>query len=81
MADVSPKIALAGEPEAKPPRRCNAAATPEARSELVLAYVRRQLAHVLGINEAAFDVDMPLSTWDGSLMAVQLVTVSRQICR
>jgi acyl carrier protein len=73
MADVSPKIALAGEAEAKPLATLHAAATPEARSELVLAYVRRQLAHVLGINEAAFDVDMPLSDFGmDSLMAVQL---------
>ena len=73
MADVSPKIALAGEPEATPLTMLHAAATAEARSELVLAYVRRQLAHVLGINEAAFDVDMPLSDFGmDSLMAVQL---------
>ena len=39
----------------------------------MLAYVRRQLAHVLGINEAAFDIDMPLSDLGlDSLMAVQL---------
>jgi acyl carrier protein len=73
MADVSPKIAFAGESEAKPLATLHAAATPEARRELVLAYVRRQLAHVLGINEAAFDVDLPLSDFGmDSLMAVQL---------
>lgn len=73
MAGVSPKIAFAGEPEAKPLAALHAAATPEARSEFVLAYVRRQLAHVLGFNEAAFDVKMPLSDFGmDSLMAVQL---------
>ena len=73
MADVSPKITLAGEKEAKPLAMMHAAATPEARSEIVLAYVRKQLAHVLGINEAAFDIDMPLSDLGlDSLMAVQL---------
>jgi acyl carrier protein len=70
---VSPKIALAGRKEAKPLAMMHAAATPEARSEIVLAYVRKQLAHVLGINEAAFDIDMPLSDLGlDSLMAVQL---------
>jgi NADPH:quinone reductase-like Zn-dependent oxidoreductase len=73
MADVSPKIALAGEAEATPLALLNAAVTAEERSELLLAYLRRQLAHVLGINAAAFDVDMPLSDFGmDSLMAVQL---------
>ncbi len=73
MADVTLKIAPAGEPETKPLAAMYAAATSEARSEIVLAYVRRQLAHVLGISEAAFNIDMPLSDLGlDSLMAVQL---------
>ena len=73
MADVSPKIALAGEAEAAPLAMLNAAGTAEERSELLLAYLRKQLAHVLGINEAVFDVDTALSDFGmDSLMAVQL---------
>ena len=66
-------LALAGEAEATPLALLNAAVTAEERSQLLLSYLRRQLAPVLGINAAAFDVDMPLSDFGmDSLMAVQL---------
>ena len=73
LADVSSKIAPVKAPEVKPVAAIHAAATPQARREIVLAYLRKQLAHVLGINEAAFDIDIRLSDLGlDSLMAVQL---------
>ncbi|MDX2205397.1 MAG: SDR family NAD(P)-dependent oxidoreductase [Hyphomicrobiaceae bacterium] len=75
LADAAPPPAApaAATGEARPLAALRAAATPEARRDLLLGYVRRQLAHVLGINEAALDVDMPLSDLGlDSLMAVQL---------
>lgn len=75
MADVSLKITPAAEPKEKPLGAIHAARTPEARREIVLAYVRKYLAQFLGINEAAFDVDMQLSDLGlDSLMAVQFRT-------
>jgi acyl transferase domain-containing protein len=73
MAEVSVDLAPAEGPEVEFATSILAATTPGERGQIVLAYLRRQLAHVMGINESTFDIDMKLSDLGlDSLMAVQL---------